>query len=258
MRILKITDQKTQRERILVQILKELSYSSVETFQRAEGLEDDGLFGPNSYNKLYQIYLKPENYNFEGHYSRTQLNKNQIVLHHSAGWDNARGMFDWWKKDGVQHVATAIGITDNGNVIRGYDESFWAFHIGLGVQSLEQKSIAVEICNWGCLEQKQGKLLSWTGAEVPSNKVIELNYKGYKFYEVYTEAEIETTRRWILLNALRFDIPLSYNPTDFWQVSQKALRGVSGLYTHNSYISWKTDISPQPKMIEMLEKFNAL
>jgi hypothetical protein len=39
-----------------------------------------------------------------------------------------------------------------------------------------------------------------------------------------------------------------------WSVSKNALSGVAGVYTHNSYRRDKSDISPQPKMIEMLKK----
>lgn len=38
-----------------------------------------------------------------------------------------------------------------------------------------------------------------------------------------------------------------------WSVSNKALKGQNGLYTHNSYRRDKSDVSPQPKLIEMLK-----
>ena len=38
--------------------------------------------------------------------------------------------------------------------------------------------------------------------------------------------------------------------------STNALKGLPGVYTHNSYRKDKTDISPQPKMIAMLESLN--
>lgn len=263
-------DEVSQRQGLLSIVLQDLGFKSVRQFQRENGLQVDGLVGINTYSKIYSAYLNVKNVGFEGFYHKQAFQKNQIVLHHSAGWDTARQMFDIWKGDNAHHVATAIGITDDGEVIRGYDEAFWAVHIGAydvglpNFMELETKSIGVEICNWGALETRNSEHFTWVGdfgkrgrgVTLPNEKVIELNYKGYKFYEAYTDAEIESTRRWIMLNAIRFDIPLAYNENDFWAVSKNACSGKAGLYTHNSYISWKSDVSPQPKLIAMLSKFN--
>jgi hypothetical protein len=53
------------------------------------------------------------------------------------------------------------------------------------------------------------------------------------------------------LNAIRFEIPLDYSYDEFFSVSKKALSGEKGIFTHNSYRADKTDVSPQPKLIEM-------
>jgi N-acetylmuramoyl-L-alanine amidase/Putative peptidoglycan binding domain len=262
--------EKSQRQALLQLVLQELGFKNIRAFQKANGLTADGIVGINTYRALYAKYLNAKEVAFEGFYHKQTFDKKQIVLHHSAGWDNARLMFDIWKRDNAHHVATAIGITDSGEVIRGYDEAYWAVHIGayeVGLSNflqLETQSIGVEICNWGALETRNNMHYTWVGdygkrgqgVTLPQDCVIELNYKGCKFYEAYTKAEIESTRRWIMLNAIRFDIPLAYNEADFWEVSKNATSGKAGLYTHNSYVSWKTDVSPQPKLIAMLSDFN--
>jgi hypothetical protein len=267
--------EKTQSlgKNILINLLTELGFTDIKDFQTKNGLVADGLFGLKSYSKLYSILLKVEEVPFEGYYFKATHPKRQIIWHHSAGWDNARGMFDWWKSDKAHHVATSIGISDDGKIWRGFDESFWAASIGATVDTfnkngvkliyngglvvnnimLDQAAVAVEICNWGNLTEKEGKLYSWAKAEVAKEKAIELNYKGTKWYEVYTDAEIKSLKYWTLLNAMRFDIPLDYNHDDFWSVSKKALSGERGIFTHNSYRSDKTDVSPQPKLIEMAQ-----
>jgi hypothetical protein len=259
-------NQNTKRKNILINLLSELGFKSIKAFQKAHGqetiykLDDDGLFGLKSYAVLYSKLLNVQEFpQFEGNYFKQSFTKRQIVWHHSAGWDNNRTMFSGWISDGIKHVATAIGIQDDGSILRGYDEQFWAYHIGLGNAFLEQGSVAVEICNWGALEERENKLYTWVcdygkrgrAVTLPYEKAIELNYKGYKYYEIYTDAEIKSLKYWTLLNAMRFDIPLDYSHNDMWAVSSKAMNGVSGIYTHNSYISWKTDVSPQPKLIEM-------
>lgn len=236
---------------ILRCLLSELGYNSIASFQKDRGLVVDGLFGLRSYKTLYNILLDVDDIDFEGYYFKTAFNKTQIVWHHSAGWDNARGMFNWWKNDKVQHVATSVGITDSGKVTRGYDEGFWAHHIGAAHWNnlrLNQASIAVEICNWGALSLRKE---SWAGVRIPNERVIELNYKGIKYFELYTDAEIKALKYWTLLNAMRFNIPLQYRGADMWNVSSRAFSGVAGLYTHNSFLASKSDVSPQPKLIEM-------
>ena len=258
---------------ILFNLLTELGYVDITDFQKRNGLTADGVFGMMSYNKLYNILLKVQPIEFEGFYFKVAHPKKQIIWHHSAGWDNARGMFDWWKADKVTHVATAIGISDDGTVSKGFDESFWAASIGCkgsvftqngvpliyrnGVVAnntmLDEAAVAVEVCNWGSLTFKDGKYYTWANTVVPAEKVLALDYKSTKFYEAYTDAEIKALKYWTLLNALRFQIPVDYNYDDFFKVSKKALSGEKGVFTHNSYRFDKNDVSPQPKLIKMAE-----
>lgn len=264
-------DMNTLGKKILMNLLSELGYTSIKDFQAKNGLSSDGVFGIISYNKLYNLLLKVENIEFENFYFKTEFPKKQIIWHHSAGWDNARGMFDWWKNDKVTHVATAIGISDDGKVWKGFDEKWWAASIGcktnvfqtngvdlvyrngriINNQALDESAVCVEICNWGSLVEKSGKLFTWANVEIQKEKTIELNYKGVKYFELYTDLEIKSLKYWTLLNALRFEIPLDYNYEQFFTVNKKALTGEKGVYTHNSFRIDKNDVSPQPKLIEM-------
>jgi hypothetical protein len=270
------SNSKTVAANILFNLLAELGYSDIKSFQKANGLVVDGVFGLKSHAALYNKLLKVVPVNFESNYFKSNYSKKQIIWHHSAGWDNARGMFDWWKKDGRTHVATAIGIEDDGKVYKGFDEGYWAASIGCkaevfkqyGIElkwaknrhgkwyatnnmSLDMGAVAVEICNWGNLTQKTKYAYSWANTVVDEDKVIELDYKGYTHFEKYTDAEIKSLKYWTLLMAIRFDIPVEYDEDRFWTVNKDALSGKKGLYTHNSYRVDKTDVSPQPHLIEM-------
>lgn len=264
----------TINKTILFNLLKELGYENIEAFQTAYNLVVDGEFGPKSYNILYKKLLNVVDLNFENYYFKDKYEKKQIIWHHSAGWDNARGMFDWWKADGKTHVATAIGITDNGVVTRGFDEDYWAASIGCGAKVfidngvplkhvngvvvnntlLDQHAVAVEVCNWGNLTESNGKYYSWSKTEIPKDKVIELNYKGFKYFETYTKEECSSLMYWTLLCAIKYNIPLNFSYDDMFSVSKKALSGTPGLYTHNSYRSDKTDVSPQQCIIDIAKK----
>jgi len=255
MQIIQETD-KTARRNILMNLLAEQGYSSIQDFQKANKLEVDGLFGLMSYGKLYDLILKPKNpLKPFSDYFGFKYQKKQIVWHHTAGSDNPFNVYSWWANDGVAGVSTSVAIGGNGTLVRGFDESFWSHHLGMSNAYnyvRNQEAVAVEVCNYGCFVEKEGKLIHPDyGNELPREKAIQLDYKGYKFYEVYTDAQLKTLKYWTLLNAMRFGIPLVYRHEDMWQVSNDGIRGKSGIFTHNSYLSWKTDVSPQPKLIEM-------
>ncbi|MDX1903869.1 MAG: N-acetylmuramoyl-L-alanine amidase [Thermonemataceae bacterium] len=239
-----------RRNALLYNLLATIGYWDIKRFQKNNNLLPDGIFGSKSWNMLYSKLLKVQPINFEGYYYKVEQNKKQIVWHHSAGSDNAENMFEWWKRDNVNHVATCIGIEKSGRVVKGFDEGYWAHHIGMSnAYNLirNQESIAVELTNWGNLRD----FSTWAGNKIDEKNAIELNYKGSKFYEAYTDAQIKALELWTLLVALRFDIPLTYSEKDMWEVSSNAIQGKAGIYTHNSFISWKTDVSPQPKLIKM-------
>jgi len=50
----------------------------------------------------------------------------------------------------------------------------------------------------------------------------------------------------------KYKIPLDYNPTMF-DVSQEALSGKAGIWSHTSFRKDKSDIHPQPELIQMLK-----
>lgn len=269
--------------KILFNLLGILGYNGIKEYQKDNGLVVDGLFGQNTFNNLYHKLLNVKLVDFDGGYFKQRYTKKQIIWHHSAGWDNARGMFSWWLRDGRTHVATAIGITDDGTVYRGFDESYWAASIGCKAKVfksndidyiwnrsssgnwyiannrlLDKAAVAVEICNGGYLEKRGDKYYTWFDHEISKERVSFIDYKGYKYFEKYTEKELETLKWWTALMAIRFDIPLYYNENDMWSVSKKALSGERGLFTHNSYRFDKTDVSPQPELIQVAKDLSCL
>ena len=192
----------------------------------------------------------------ENQYYRAEHPKKQVVLHHSAGWDNSRNMFAGWAKDPAR-IATCIGICDDGTITQGFSSKFWGHHIGAkhpNNTSLNMQSIGIEICAWGPLKKVNGKYYSWAGAEVPEEKVqvYAKPFKGSLYYEKYTEAEIESVRQLLVHWNKQFGIPLDYH-ADMWEVSERALSGKPGIWTHVSYRADKSDCHPQPELIEMLK-----
>lgn len=199
--------------------------------------------------------------------------KTQIYLHHTAGNSNPFQVYRDWSSN-QERIATCVtiggkparGVREfkDGDIVQGFSSRFWAFHLGLRestfralkipYRSLDKTSIGIEICNWGQLTQKGKKFYNYVNRVVPNDEVIELDkpHRGFKFYHNYTDAQIESTRRLLLLWKERLNISVNYND-DIWDICPRALRGERGVFTHNSVRFDKVDVYPHPKLIQMLK-----
>jgi N-acetyl-anhydromuramyl-L-alanine amidase AmpD len=200
-------------------------------------------------------------------YLKEEHPKKQIYLHHTAGRSNGENTFKWWASN-PERVATCVCISGlgavDGQIVQGFSSKYWAYHLGIkrsvfdayGVPytNLDKYSIGIEICNWGQLSFTGGKFYNYVGGEVPEKEVIKLDvpYKRHIYFHNYTDAQIESVRQLLVLWNQRYGIPLKYNE-DIWTVTQRALRGEAGVFTHNSVRADKVDIYPHPKMIQMLK-----
>ena len=189
--------------------------------------------------------------------------KKQIYLHHTAGGPDAVSVARFFNnKEGK--VATAFIIGANGTIVQCFSSKHWAYHLGLkqeifteaGVsyQSLDKISVGIEICNYGPLTKRNGYYYNYVGGKVDYTKVtfLDKKYKGHIYWQSYTDAQIESTRQLLVYLCDTYSIPRTYFTTIF-DIDKRALRGESGIFTHNSVRKDKSDIYPCPKMIAMLE-----
>ena len=205
-------------------------------------------------------------------YIGEETKKVQIYLHHTAGNSNPLNVFTDWESN-KERIATCVVIGGNpgtnsgwidGEVVQGFSSKFWAYHLGLKestfqkfnlpYKSLDKNSIGVEICNWGQLTKKGEKFYNYVNREVPLSQVTELEkpFRGYKYFHSYTDAQIESLKELLLLWKEKYNIPLTYNE-DIWDVTTRALKGETGLFTHCSVRYDKVDVYPHPKMVSMLK-----
>jgi hypothetical protein len=259
-----------RRYRILTHLLSLAGFEGISHFQNQRGLKTDGKFGPLSYRSLYTLLLNPIDVPFHDYPIGEVFPKKQIIIHHSAGWDNARGMFQDWDRDARRGVSTSVGIDDNGRLFRGFDEQFWGHAIGVEEHVFKQRNlknisnlmlnrqaIQVEICSFGGLTPDgRGGFKNWIGNTMPHDKVDKIRFRDFPAFERYTDKENDTLKTWILLNAMRFDIPLDYKGQAFWNVNNRALGGEPGIWGHCSFRLDKTDPYPQPQLIETLNNLS--
>lgn len=191
----------------------------------------------------------------ESQYFKSEQLKEQIVIHHTAGSGNAKNVIHGWNFNPIQ-VGTAFVIDIEGVIFKAFDPQYWAYHLGLKTANnviRNKESIGIEVCNWGQLVEKDGKYYNYVNKEVPLNEVVQLpKFRGYEYYHAYNSKQIEALRELILMLAKDFDIDLTYQ-SDMWDISENALSGNNGIYTHVSYRKDKNDMSPQTELITMLK-----
>jgi N-acetyl-anhydromuramyl-L-alanine amidase AmpD len=189
--------------------------------------------------------------------------KKQIYLHHTAGNSDAVSVAKFFNQK-VGRVATAFIIGANGTIVQCFSSKNWAYHLGLKTEvfsemgvtyrSLDRLSVGIEICNYGQLTKKNGYFYNYVGGKVDYTQVTELptKYKGYIYWQKYTDAQIESTRQLLVYLCNQYNIPKDYFASIF-DIDKRALRGEPGIFTHNSVRHDKSDIYPCPRMIEMLQ-----
>jgi hypothetical protein len=218
-----------------------------------------------------RLYPFPTNKYFSDEYEKTQ-----IVLHHTVSGPGVVGDITTWKK-GKYNVGVVIIIDRAGTPWQLFSSKWWAYHLGTGDHSLDKHSVAIEIDNWGGLflgdgSLKQfgknedgsprmiytvpGKYYAYYGnvVDLPESRIQSYpdGYRGYYYFEKYTNEQIRTVGELILFWGKKYNIPLYYNSSMF-NFSEEALRGKPGVWSHTSYRKDKSDIHPQPEMKEMLQ-----
>lgn len=240
------------------------------------------LTPPNIINNLWKD-LQPidvstiQQYPFpEEKYFHEEYQKKQIVLHHTVSGLGIDGDVSTWA-NGKYNVGVAIIVDRLGIPWQLFSSANWAYHLGTGDHSLDKHSIAIEIDNWGGLILGDGTTKQFGFNEDGTPRLIFTatgkyyahygnavnllpeqiqhypeGYREYNYYEKYTIEQIKTVGELVLFWKYKYNIPLYYNPSIF-NFSEDAVAGKPGLWTHTSYRKDKSDIHPQPEMIEMLK-----
>ena len=202
-----------------------------------------------------------------------EYKKTQIYIHHTVSPNRLHGRgplgdIQHWNNQSY-NLGTYTIIDSDGTVYELFPHTKWSNHLGLKKSTfkkynipyykLDKTSIGIELDNLGPLLLTSKGFTSAVYPDkfyVPNDRVVDYGpegYKGYRYYEAYTSAQIESLR--LLLSSLTdfHNIPKHYNE-DMWDMSLEALSGVSGIFTHTSVREDKSDCHPDPKLIQMLKE----
>jgi len=235
-----------------------LSNKALDDFIKAERLSKtadiNAALQKEDYENVTVSFLKTGQY-----YSRV-IPKKQIVIHHTAGGPSAWATKQWWDSN-PSKVATDFIIDANGDVLRVMPKGYWGWHLGVGRADLDAASIGIEICNYGFLNKQGISFYNAYGGKVPYNKVYLLPHawKGFWYFEKYTDMQLESLYE--LLKDLVEDYEIDFDKSTFhsgrggvFDWSSAAMQGREGIYTHNSYLTYKTDAYPHHQLIDLLQE----
>lgn len=220
----------------------------------------------------------------EEEYYKEETKKNTIWLHHTAGGSRPDWTIGGWENDYQRDASGDAKVDKNGNkiplkvgthfvigrkssstgdklwdgkILKAIDERYWSYHLGISKNSkkLNSESVSIEICNYGPLTFREGKFFNWVNKPINNEDVVELSnpFRGYQFWEKYTDAQLESTRKLILHIQSIWNIKLDKGiyDEDWFNYDEKWFT-TGGLRSHTQVRKDKFDIFPQPELIQML------
>lgn len=218
-----------------------------------------------------------------GEYYTDVVAKKTIYIHHTAGSHRADWTVNGWNQDrnsegerirvATAYVIGGISTTDgnadwDGVIVNCFDDKLWAHHLGLKTSNntqLNKESIAIEICNYGYVTKgKDGKWYNYVNKPVPDNQVVELAkpFKNYTHYQKYSDKQLASLKALLQDIAARhtgINLKAGLKPlldagkgVDAFELSNDALAGAGGVWTHTNVRTDKFDCSPQPALIDLI------
>jgi N-acetyl-anhydromuramyl-L-alanine amidase AmpD len=207
----------------------------------------------------------------DNQYYRKETNKTQVCLHHTVSGVGVNGDISHWLST-PDRIATAMIVGRDGKIYQCFSTKYWAHHLGTKAannQKLNENSIGIEIDSWGGLvkhtdgkyypalwNKEKKKFTPYLKAGVVENVVLyPKGYRGFYAFEKYTDEQIEAVRKLLVFWNEKFGIPLNYNE-DMWDLSNKAMSGTPGIWSHVSYRKDKSDCHPDVDLIKMLKSLS--
>jgi len=207
----------------------------------------------------------------DNEYVKQETKKEVIYLHHTAGGSRADWTIKSWDRDGKSNkpyrIATSYVMgrrassngddAFDGKTFRCFDDKYWAYHLGIkgSKGKYDKKSIGIEVCNYGYCRVVDGKFINYVNREVPANEVVDLGkeFRGYRYWERYTDEQIESLRKLLLYLIDKHDIDFERGIYDWdWFEYAPDKMNESGIKTHTQSRKDKTDMFPQQELIDML------
>jgi len=195
-----------------------------------------------------------------------------LFLHHTAGGSNPYNCIDYWNRDDRGRIATEFVLggqdyitgddTYDGVMVQAFPEGGYGWHLGkTGSGHMNQHSVGLEICSIGYLD---GQYRSYVNKKAKDDQVISLTqlFRNKQHWHKYSDKQIEETAKLIKYVADRDNIDVraglqkwikDQGPIKAFGFQEDAYYGkVKGLLSHTNVRKDKTDVYPDPRLIEVI------
>jgi len=260
----------------------------VKAFQASNGLVDDGVVGPITQSLLFNTQEELDSEATEMPYDTLIMDEDELFLgpnqpqylfyHHTAGWHNPYNVVKSWNNDsrgrvGTEWVIGGASVRDgskqfDGQVVKCMPDGAWAWHLGSVDRQMHQNSVGIEVCNFGPLTEVGEGFRTYAGQWADDSQIYDLGqqWRGYRYWHKYSDAQIEALRQLTLHIALRNEIDLQeglkrwlnelndneqINAFDYHDAAKHG--DAKGLLSHSNVRRDKTDMSPQQNLIQMIK-----
>ncbi len=180
----------------------------------------------------------PKSQYFQGNFP-----KKRICLHHTMGY-SAQSSIDWFIDDPAI-VGTQYIIDRDGKTYELWQDNGYAYQFGLvGVPrriEFEQTTIGIELANLGPLTKLQNGSFADQYGKPYKGEVHEAKYRGFQYWEKYSEQQYAALRT--LINSLAKKHNIIINPTKNIEYDLNVFDKYT-LITHTNVRRDKTDLSP--------------
>ena len=195
---------------------------AVKRWQKANGLKDDGVVGPVTWNAMglattdvsesqpnpSGILEIKKQFLLKGEFLAGPTKKDWAFLHHTAGWENPYNTISAWARDtrgaiGTEFVLGGPKITDgniafDGELVQAFPTGGYGWHLGTGNNVMHRNSVGIEVCNFGYLTL--GGYWKWN-ATAKKNEWIKL--KADRLY-TYVGTEVNPASNQVVTLAKAF------------------------------------------------------
>ncbi|MCB0846305.1 MAG: N-acetylmuramoyl-L-alanine amidase [Bacteroidetes bacterium] len=230
---------------------------------------------PGEDNLNLQGQYVTRNDGFTGFYEPEKIKKEQIVVHYTIG--HVKGDITTLTPamprgypNNKNRLSVAYVIARDGTIYQLFHSAYWAFHLGTGAvagnQTMSQKSIGIELSNFGPLKlSRDGTTLETvysqyrdpgTGRQLPvdnycllsdEKKYVKVNepFKDFEYFATFTQAQYRS-----LIILTRYLTAVHEIPRNFLDESVRYQASVqnatfNGIVSHvNHRETGKSDIGP--------------
>jgi len=183
------------------------------------------------------------------HY-KAQCAKTQIVLATSLRKDGYYITRLQHKEYGNTKKWNTYTVTRDGLVFQHFDDKFHSDF--LGIKEADKKLISIVIENMGVLfKTPDDKYINWLNEVCPESNMVEKQWRGYNYWEKFTDEQIESVVQLCKKLCDEYNIPKQC--IEFHQYHKDTIK-FRGIVFRSNYIEDSSDINP----LFDISKFNEM